>query len=36
MMVVMAPVTKCAAGPLLYLIGEERTVPLPAIRPEAS
>jgi Kef-type K+ transport system membrane component KefB len=36
MMVVMALVTTCAAGPLLYLIGEERTVPLPAVRPEAS
>jgi len=36
MMVVMALVTTCAAGPLLYLIGEERTVPLPAVRPEVS
>ncbi|HTU62949.1 MAG TPA: cation:proton antiporter [Polyangiales bacterium] len=36
MMVVMALVTTCAAGPLLYLIGQERTVPLPAVRPETS
>jgi Kef-type K+ transport system membrane component KefB len=36
MMVVMALVTTCAAGPLLYLIGEQRVAPLPAVRPEVS
>jgi Kef-type K+ transport system membrane component KefB len=37
MMVVMALVTTCAAGPLLTLIGEERPVPLPpGVRPETS
>jgi Kef-type K+ transport system membrane component KefB len=37
MMVVMALVTTCAAGPLLTLIGEERTAPLPpGVRPETT